>query len=327
MGPGLKSEVVLSALLVAFAAACAPQPTPSGIAPPTGVVIRSIEIAAVSDIAWSQNKMVAIVDSVDAHRTAAVLVAPSTGVVTPIDVDDRGCDTISVLAPALDGETLSFVWVCYPDGQLINLEELNLLDGAQRSVVTDVGFPPNSYLATLDQPGWIAADASGLCAWVSRISGTGTPWPISVGDGPRPFLVDEGLTQDSCDRTGMASRLTRGPNGELAFLAAPDSVELSGDSRFNAHWFPYTVSEGEPRRIPFEMIRPTDFRWSPARDRFLISGTSEGRTGLWGVESSGRGELLFAENVIAFAEGPDRQIAVVVRPGAPGSPTELLVIK
>ena len=316
----MKEVAVVVVPLLGLLLACQP---PSSASPvPTA---RSLEVVpldgSVSDVAWGEGELVAFVSDPDQvpSRTRLGSIDVSTFEEMKINLELGGCVDDMFLSPRLENGVLRFARVCFPNGPIALMERT--ADGDVTTLVEDIGFPPNGYVSPDDGQTWIASDASGFCSWISRVHGSGGPWPITIDGGSRPFEVDEGLVAPDCDRTGHASRIAQSPDGKLALLAAPSAVDLSGTSRFDMPWNIYTVdADGKPQVLAPGFVRPTELQWTTAGDALAVAAQRDGRSGLWSISQDGGVTLLLDGEIIAFSwEAGDRRVAII-EPVGPAGP-------
>lgn len=312
------------AAVAALVVACV---APSSSIPDPTLSIETVGLVDVVDVAWTSEGLLAVVPDPDQPelRTTLVVVSPDGERVEPLPTDRGACESLDFYAPwSFDGR-LIFSRACYPGGQ-ISLRSRGSVDGEERVLVENVGFPPNAVTSTDDGSTWIASDSSGFCAWVSRISGSGGPWPILIADGPRPFHVDEGLLASECDHTGLASHVAVAPDGRLAFLAAPESTLLAGQARLEARWNLYTVDKaGTVTTVATDFVRPTGLEWAPIDRVWTVSAIRGSREAIWSVSDSGVSEALFDGNIIAFSWSPEgSELAVVIVSSGDLGRTQLL---
>jgi hypothetical protein len=251
-------------------------------------------------------------------RSTILQIDPDTGAEVEVPVDRAGCQSVAALSPQAISGGVRLVRSCDATGQRrISIVELDLGTGQLHELVPDIGFPAHSFGTPDGGQTWFAADSSGICAWVSRVSGDGDPWPITITDGRRPFVIDEGFA-GTCDGLGMASHIAIDESGAIAFVASPEALEVSGAARTNVRWNVYQMDPGDvkPTMLAQDFVRPTDLRWDSSTGSILLAAAKAGRAALWSVARDGASKVVVDARVTKFAREPGGStIAVIIRVG------------
>lgn len=316
MGTASTLKTVALALL-AVAAAC--QPTPTG-KPPDGS-FGPVLFEDPIDLAWGSGAIFVVGEGeADVERSILVQVHPDSGAHEQLALERNECLSVSPLSPQAIDDRLIFVLGCDTPGERrISLVEHDQGSGDVHEIIHDIPFPPRSYGTPDRGETWFASDSSGICAWISRISGEAGPWPVTITDGRRPFELDEGF-EGNCDNLGMASNVAVSDDGSLAFVASPDALGVSGAARTDVRWNVYTIdpTDSQPRLRASGFMRPTDLRWVGDSGSIELAAVRGGRSALWEVNEEGAVSIVVDAPVINFSREPaGSRIAVTMRVGNP----------
>lgn len=281
---------------------------------PRSVVVVPVD-GRVSDVTWGDEELIIVVSDPEEipGRTRLDTIDLATLREAEVSLELGGCDDDMFVSPRFEEGVLRFARICYPNVSIALMERS--ASGDVRTLVEDLGFPPDGYVSPDDGATWIASDASGFCSWITRAHGSGGPWPIVVEGGSRSFQTDEGLVEEDCDRTGQASWITKGPDGQLAFLAAPAAVDLSGSARFDMPWNVYLLdADGKARLLAAGFVRPSDLHWTPTGDSISVTGTWNGRKGLWSIATTGAVSPLIEGAILSFSWEPTGRRLAIIEP-------------
>ncbi|MEX2458234.1 MAG: hypothetical protein WD770_04550 [Actinomycetota bacterium] len=232
----------------------------------------------------------------------------------------KECRGIAYMRPSrLSDRSVLLYSLCYSptfDGRLNvgSILSLNLETETLRPLVSaNVNFNP-SRIDWREGQGLISR-SSGLCAGIARLTPEGVePWDVTVA-GRR---IDEEVFSEavSCSEQIRADMPTIGPNGQVAFIASPESVGVDASGRDSIPWLIYVIAEsGVPEALPVEIVDPSALRWAPSGQALAFGGKVAGKgDGLW-IISWPEGQLtkVSRETVSALDWAPagDRLAAIV----------------
>lgn len=182
----------------------------------------------------------------------------------------------------------------------------------EMSEMLDMTSNPGVVTWESNQTRAVAGVGSYICQGITSVERDGEkPIAVEISDGTNHFRLDEELTRGrrDCEFTGRADFPAYSHSaGQLAFVASPSSVNVSGDARLDKPWNLYVLGlGGHPRSVVSSIVDPAGIAWT-SDDRWIIfSGRLESfGSGMWAVDSStGRLVKLSGQALDWFDLSPD----------------------
>jgi hypothetical protein len=201
---------------------------------------------------------------------------------------------------------------------------------------SEVNPGATSWNPTIDRA--IASESSGICGSIAWLTRTGPEYiRIKLGEGTRQWALDayfRAPASQDCTNQGRAVGGAWSPDGrQVAFLASPQSIGLSGQARLDAPWNIYLMDPTtlQPRPVLRDIKYAAGVSWSPDGQWLAFSGQPSGKSmGSW-LFAPGSGALLQVSNTAmqAMTWAPDGQrLLGMWSPSTPAYPpdTRLVVL-
>ena len=139
----------------------------------------------------------------------------------------------------------------------------------------------------------VVGDGGAFCATIGWLTLNGPEaLPITLGSGTRSWRLDEAFQADpdqDCTKLGKATTPSWSPDGnQIAFLASPEAIGLSGRDRLAPPWEIYVMNPDSlrVRRVTEQLAGPSRPAWSPDSRWIAFSATIKGEPGTWLLDTS-----------------------------------------
>lgn len=326
-------RMVHLALAGALAAGCT-GPTESPSEEPLPFSEISIEPGPWYDLAWPVDGRIIVAGESSPWRPALLSVDPHDGAGQTMAVPESDCQALRILRlGALQQGELGLADTCWDDSlqdepyrtTLLALEAAGTSRflGAISGTMAPVTFAWNGSLKSL-----VYEIDGSLCSTLYRYTPEGGARPLDASVVVVGHVVELGENLDAngdrCTRTGRAGRPDYGPDGETLALVASPAQGRVGQDRIDLPWALVILkADGAASAILEGLREPQGLAWSSS-DELLVSGTLDGRPGVWRVPVNGGAPARAApESLGALVASPDGRAfaGFPIRTPSDGGPT------